>query len=234
MRPLVYEFQNDEKVFDESFEFMFGKGILVANVLEEGQETKPVYLPKGSKWYDFNNNYRCCEGGQIIEIPVDRTSIPMFIREGAVIPIALNQPKNMERDKVTDLKLIVAPGRETAGFTLYDDDGVSNDFRKGAYKKTEITVSGTKVINMEFRISGDYDDPVDHLLVEIIRKDRAPFFVELGDRRLEPFLNRVKFEQASEGWYYSHTKKAVEVKYPNPRKNYVLSVSFEKFDLIEM
>ena len=56
----------------------------------------------------------------------------------------------------------------------------------------------------------------------------------LGDKKLEHFLNRRKFEAAEEGWYYSQTKKAVLVKYANPRQDTVLTVSFEDFDLIGM
>ena len=41
-------------------------------------------------------------------------------------------------------------------------------------------------------------------------------------------------DEAAEGWYYSQTKKAVEVKYANPGKDYNLTVSFEQFDLIGM
>ena len=68
----------------------------------------------------------------------------------------------------------------------------------------------------------------------MIRKDRSPYWVALGGRRLEHFLNRRRFEAAQEGWYYSQTRKTVLVKYPNPRQDAVLTVSFEDFDLIGM
>ena len=69
---------------------------------------------------------------------------------------------------------------------------------------------------------------------EMIRKDKSPFWVALGDRKIEHFLNRRKFEAATEGWYYSQSKKAVFVKYANPKQDTVLTVSFEDFDLIGM
>ena len=56
----------------------------------------------------------------------------------------------------------------------------------------------------------------------------------LGEKKLEHFLNRRKFEAASEGWYYSQSGRAVLVKYPNPGKDTTLTVSFEDFDLIGM
>ena len=233
MRALVYEFQNDPKVYDESFTFMFGRDILVANVIEPGEKIKKIYLPKGCKWYDWNENFKCYDGGQSIEIPVTLESIPMFIREGAIIPTSDNQLMNMERDHVKDLHITVIPG-EDRSFTLYDDDGVSNDFKKGIFRKTEIKMSGQSVVKIDFSSNGEYSDFVENVTVEMVRKDRSPYWVALGDQKLKHFLNRKKFEAANVGWYYSQTKRAVIVKYPNPKIDTALTVSFEDFDLIGM
>ncbi len=233
MRALVYEFQDDEQVYDENFEFLYGKDLLVANVIEPGAKTKKVYLPKGCKWYDWNDNFREYEGGQTIEVPVTLETIPLFIREGGIIPMADNQLMSMARDRMTDLHLTVAPGGEQC-YTLYDDDGVSNDYRKGVFRRTEISMSGKSVVKLSFRAEGSYSDAVERVTVEMIRKDRSPFWVALGEEKLEHFLNRRKFEAAEKGWYYSQTKKAVLVKYPNPKQDVTMTVSFEDFDLIGM
>lgn len=233
MRALVYEFQDDPNVYDESFEFLFGRDILVANVLEPGAKTWKVYLPAGCKWYDWNDNFACYEGGQTIEIPVAIDTIPMFLREGAIVPMAENQLMSMARDHMTGLHLTLAPGGDRT-YTLYDDDGVTNDFKKGVCRKTNITMSGTDVVKVDFVSEGSYTDLVERVTVEMIRKDRSPFWVTLGGRKLEHFLNRRKFEAADEGWYYSQTKRAVLVKYANPGEDTTLTVSFEDFDLIGM
>ncbi len=233
MRALVYEFQNDRKVYDESFVYMYGRDLLVANVIEKGAVTKEVYLPEGCRWYDWNDNYACYEGGQTIQVPVTLETIPMFVREGAVIPMADNQPMNMERDPVTALRLLLVPGVER-DYTMYDDDGVSNGYLEGAYRKTTIHMEGTDVVKVTFRSEGSYEDTVKTVLAEIIRKDRSPYWVTLADQKLEHYLNRRKFEAAESGWYYSQTKRAVLVKYPNPGRDITLTVSFEDFDLIGM
>ena len=95
-------------------------------------------------------------------------------------------------------------------------------------------MSGESVVKLDFRSEGGYTDFVETVTVEMIRKDRSPFWVSLGGRKLEHFLNRRKFEAAAEGWYYSQTKRAVLIKYPNPKKDLTLTVSFEDFDLIGM
>ena len=233
MRALVYEFQDDPAVYDESFEFMFGRDILVANVVEPGVTSQKVYLPAGCKWYDWNNKFACYEGGQTIEIPVTMASIPMFVREGACIAMADNQLMCMEKDHTTDLHLIVAPKGVTTT-VLYDDDGVTNDFTAGAYHKTTITTTQGERVTMDFASEGSYTDTVQRVKVEMIAKEKSPFWVTLGDRKLEHFLNRRKFDAAAEGWYYSQSKKAVEVKYANPKQDCRLTVSFEQFDLIGM
>ena len=233
MRPLVYEFQDDPAVYDESFEFMFGRDILVANVLEPGAKTWKVYLPAGSKWYDWGNNYACYEGGQTIEIPVEISTIPLFLREGAIVPKAANQLMSMANDHMTSLHLTLVPGADST-YTLYDDDGVTNDFKDGVCRKTRITMTGSSVVKVAFAAEGSYTDFVEDVTVEMVRKDRSPFWVALDGRKLEHYLNRRKFDAAAEGWYYSQTKRAVLVKYANPRKDATLTVSFEDFDLIGM
>lgn len=233
MRPLVYEFQDDPNVYDESFEFLFGRDILVANVLEPGAKTWKVYLPAGTRWYDWNNNFACYEGGQTIEIPVEISTIPLFLREGAIVPMAANQLMSMANDHMTSLHLTLTPGADSS-YTLYDDDGVTNDFKAGVCRKTEITVSGASVVQVKFAAEGSYTDFVEDVTVEMVRKDRSPFWVALDGRKLEHYLNRRKFDAAAEGWYYSQTKRAVLVKYANPRRDACLTVSFEDFDLIGM
>ena len=233
MRPLVYEFQNDENTFDESFEFTLGRDILVANVIEENAKSVEVYLPKGSTWYDYNDNFKKYEGGQTISIPVDISTIPMFIRSGAIIPMSGNKLTSMAMDKVEALELLVATG-ENRSFVLYDDDGVSNDFKKGVFKKTTIEMSGDEIVKLNFKSEGSYKDSIKTVRANIIKKEKSPYWVSLAGRKLPHFLNRRKFEASSEGWYYSQTNRSVEIKYANPESDYEIIVSFEMFDLIGM
>ena len=233
MRPLVWEFQDDPRVRDESFSFLFGRDLLVANVLEKGAKTRRVYLPAGCTWFDWNDNWRPYAGGQEIEVPVSLATIPLFLREGAILPLAAEPPMNMERDKIRALHLIVAPGRDSS-FTLYDDDGVSEAWRRGESRKTRIELHGRDRVEICFRAEGAYPDFVERVTVEMLRRDRSPCWVRLGEELLPRFTNRQDFESAVSGWYYSQTKRAVLIRYPNPRRELSLTVSFEDFDLIGM
>ena len=95
-------------------------------------------------------------------------------------------------------------------------------------------MSGESVVKVAFRAEGSYTDFVETVTVEMIRKDRSPFWVAMGEKKLPHYLNRRKFDAAAEGWYYSQSKRAVLIKYANPKRDLTLTVSFEDFDLIGM
>lgn len=233
MRALVYEFQHDPNVYDESFDFLFGRDILVANVLEPGLCTRRVYLPDGCRWYDWNDDYVCYDGGQTIEIPVTLETIPLFIREGAIIPMADNEIHNMEQDPVTDLRLLLVPGISRQ-YELYNDDGSSNSYRNGVYKKWTIRMSGTEHIHVDFTEEGTYLDPMERIQLEMVLPDQCPYAVRLDNADLHHYLYRRDFEEAESGWYYSMTKRAALIKYKNPKSDYHIAISMESVDLIDM
>ena len=233
LRALVYEFQEDPAVYDIGDEYLFGRDILVANVLEKGAQARQVYLPAGCDWYDWNDGFARYAGGQTVTVPVGLDTIPMFVRQGACIAMAGNQLFSMERDSITALNLLIAPkGRiETI---LYDDDGVSNDYQAGVYCRRTITVTQGEQVRVEFAVQGSYRDTVEKIQVEMLAREKSPFWVTLDEKRLEHFLNRRRFAAASEGWYYSQTKRTVEIRYLTPHEDHCLTVSFEAFDLIGM
>ena len=140
---------------------------------------------------------------------------------------------NMERDRIRALHLIAAPGRDSS-FTLYDDDGVSEAWRRGESRKTRIELHGRDRVEICFRAEGTYPDFVERVPVEMLRRDRSPYWVRLGEELLPRLTNRQDFESTVSGWYYSQTKRAVLIRYPNPRRDLSLTVSFEDFDLIGM
>lgn len=232
MEPIVSAFQEDPKTYNESVDFMLGDSILVANVVEKGAKVRRVYLPEGTSFYDFKTR-QAYKGGQEIEVPVDISSIPMFVRSGAVIPMSGNRLTNLMMEKTTSLNILLAPNVDSE-FTLYEDDGGSNDYLQGLYLKTQITVNaGTKTV-IKFTNQGNYKTAVESVFLDVIHHEKAPFYVEADGQKLVHFLHRKKFEAAECGWYYSQRLKSVQIKYPNPKKNYEVLISFEQFDLIGM
>lgn len=94
MEPMCSAFQQDPACYEEGVDFMMGDSLLVANVVEKGAAARRIYLPREERFYDFYTR-KAYEGGQTIEIPVTLSSIPLFVRGGAIIPMALNQMDNL-------------------------------------------------------------------------------------------------------------------------------------------
>lgn len=232
MEPMCSAFQNDPKCYEEGIDFMTGDSLLVANVVEKGAQFREVYLPEGEVFYDFYTRERY-EGGQTIKIPVTIESIPLFVRGGAIIPMALNQINNVTTETITGLHLLIAADKDNC-FTLYEDDGCSMDYEKGAYLKTHIDMKAGEQTVLKFKQEGNFETTVETLHLDVIQREKAPFFVTLDGELLPHFLHRKKFEQAESGWYYSQTLKSVQIKYPNPKKDSTLLISFEQFDMIGM
>ena len=236
MEAMVSAFQHDPAVYGEDVNFMLGDSLLVANVVEKGQTVRNVYLPKlGSAqecWYDYYTRERF-DTGQTVSIPVDLSSVPLFIRSGCIIPLSGTPLMNLAAEKVSALELLLVPDTD-ASFTLYEDDGVSNDYRNGCFCRTRIDVKAGEQTAIRFTRSGSYPTDAETVLLDVVHREKAPFTVMLGDRELPHYLYRKKFEEAGEGWYYSQTKKSVLIRYRNPKTDYTVTVSFAQFDLIGM
>ena len=86
MRPLLVEFPDDETSWDVDNQFMFGPDLLVAPVLEQGARSRSVYLPSGAQWTNAWTGKRVAGGTEVTaEAPLEQ--IPLFLRDGAHLPI---------------------------------------------------------------------------------------------------------------------------------------------------
>ncbi len=232
MEPMCSAFQNDPKCYEEGVDFMFGDSLLVANVVEKGAKTRSIYLPEGDNFYDYYTR-EAFEGGQTIQIPVTLSSIPLYVRSGAIIPMAENKLDNLTTQQATSIMLLCAADQNNA-FTLYEDDGATMDYEKGDYLKTHITMTVGERTYLDFKQEGSYKTSVVSMYIDMIHREKSPYWVTVEDQQIPHFLHRRKFEEAECGWYYSQRLKSVQIKYKNPGKDYRVLVSFEQFDLIGM
>ncbi len=129
MRALWLHYPADGLAVARGDEYLWGRDILVAPVTEKGATSRKLYLPRGA-WYDFWTEERI-EGGREIERPVDLTTMPMYVRAGAIIPLG---PVKQYTGEKSDgpLTLQVYPGTD-GRFLLYEDDGSTFNFRKGEW-----------------------------------------------------------------------------------------------------
>ncbi len=154
MRALFMDFPKDKNVWDIDNQYMFGKNILVSPVTEamyvtyrkEGNKyyaenedfseikTSNVYLPSGTKWYNFWTG-ELLNGGQTIASKAPIDILPLFVKAGSIIPFG---PKvQYANEKIGPLTIRVYPGAD-ASFTFYDDERDNYNYENGAYSTIDM------------------------------------------------------------------------------------------------
>jgi alpha-D-xyloside xylohydrolase len=86
MRTLFYEFPADSQSWEVSDQYMFGPVLLVAPVMDAGLKQRPVYLPAGAQWTNAWTG-EVYAGGQTVVVDAQLDTIPLFLRDGAKLPI---------------------------------------------------------------------------------------------------------------------------------------------------
>lgn len=130
MRGLVMDFNGDEKVLDIKDQWMFGSALMACPVGEYQKYSREVYLPKQKGWYDFYTGaYHA--GGQTIVADAPYGKIPVFIPEGAILPIGPEMQWSDEK-KPELIDLYVYAGKD-GSYTLYEDEGTNYNYEKGKY-----------------------------------------------------------------------------------------------------
>ena len=130
MRGLVMDFNGDEKVLDIKDQWMFGSALMACPVGEYQKYSREVYLPKQRGWYDFYTGaYHT--GGQTIVADAPYDKIPVFIPEGAILPIGPEMQWSDEK-KPELIDLYVYAGKD-GSYTLYEDEGTNYNYEKGKY-----------------------------------------------------------------------------------------------------
>src|SRR5690606_8895509 len=140
LRALPLEYPKDAIAYGIDDQFLFGKEILVAPVLEERATSRKVYLPKGL-WYDYNDPGKSFQGGKSHEYPVDLAIIPIFVKQGAIIPKMPIMQYVGEIGNAAITFEIFPSDKEDASFELYEDDGRTNDYKRDIFSKTAIKAS---------------------------------------------------------------------------------------------
>jgi alpha-glucosidase/alpha-D-xyloside xylohydrolase len=135
MRALWLHYPDDPAAVSRGDQYLYGRDLLLAPVVEKGAVSRSVYLPKDS-WYDFWTHERV-EGGREITKAVDLATIPLYVRAGAILP--LGPVKQYVAESVDQpLTVWVHPGAN-GSFSLYEDDGRTSNYRKREFQRIEMT-----------------------------------------------------------------------------------------------
>jgi len=121
-------------------QYMAGEYLLVAPMFT-GEKSRKVILPKGN-WYDFYTG-AFAGNGEIITVTPGLDKIPVYVKDGAIIPM---QPPLLHAAKPNEQVAIEFRhyGEKNGSFSLYDDDGESFDYEKGAFTWRKVVVEKNK------------------------------------------------------------------------------------------
>ncbi len=146
MRPLIMDFNGDPAIYSISDQYMFGPSLMVAPVYKFKARNRQVYLPASGGWYDFYTG-KYLNGGQIINADAPYEKLPLFVREGTILPIGPEIQYTGEK-KADPVTLFVYTGKDCV-FTLYEDEGSNYNYEKGSYSNIQFSYSET---NREVKI----------------------------------------------------------------------------------
>ncbi|HYT76222.1 MAG TPA: TIM-barrel domain-containing protein [Vicinamibacterales bacterium] len=129
LRALWLHYPDDPIAVARGDEYLWGRDILVAPVVEKGATSRRLYLPRGA-WFDFWTQERIA-GGREIDRPVDLETMPVYIRAGAIVPMGPVKQYTSESSG-GPLSVTVYPGAD-GSFELFEDDGASFEYRRGGW-----------------------------------------------------------------------------------------------------
>ncbi|MBQ0785981.1 MAG: glycoside hydrolase family 31 protein [Oceanihabitans sp.] len=141
LKSLVLYDQEDTATHYRSDEFVYGEQILVCPILEPNGKGRRMYVPRG-KWYNFWTD-EVIEGGREVWVDAELDSMPMFIKEGAVIPkYPVQQYVDEKKFDAITLDVYYKEGKESS--KLYDDAHDGYDYKKGRFSLRTFKVTGKK------------------------------------------------------------------------------------------
>jgi alpha-glucosidase len=194
--------------------------LLVAPVVEKSAEIKRVYLPPG-EWLLFNGGTKY-KGGQWIDFPVTLEAIPLFVRSGSIIPM-MPVMQYIHQQKNYPIILKVFPKNSgKISFELYEDDGISNDYKKDVASKRKITCESSKdqiTLTVDPDKQSRYKPEQRNFLIDI-PVSAKPSAVLVDGKKIKPVNTGKLMESLSEQfistlWCYDKEKQKMVIRMPD-------------------
>ena len=136
LRGLAMDFADDARVLGIGDQWMFGPALMACPVGKYKARSREVYFPRQCGWYDLYSG-RHNAGGQRLTVDAPYGRIPVFVREGAILPFgpAIQWSDERQADSIC---LYVYAGAD-GNFMLYEDEGTNYNYEKGHYSTIDIS-----------------------------------------------------------------------------------------------
>jgi alpha-glucosidase len=212
MRALVLEYPEDPAVLNLSDEYLFGSEILVAPVMDEGAAFRKVYLPAG-EWIDFWSE-AAYGGPQWIEVAAPLDTLPLFVRQGAIIPAAERDLQFTSQSGFEQLTIEIYRNGNRS-FTLYEDDGESFGYRNGDWAETLIEVGESAesfACKIDEAVGNFAPAHAERTVLLNIHRQPPIHSVDCNGVRLEELRGGEPIERVASGWRWDEGRKILTVK----------------------
>jgi alpha-glucosidase (family GH31 glycosyl hydrolase) len=138
VRPMYYDNSENPESYRLGDQYRFGENLLVSAITEENSKdlqmgSTRALIPAG-RWYDIFDG-RIYEGEKIVRLFRELSRIPVLLKAGGIVPLSGDDVTVNSTANPAHLHLLIGGGAE-GSYTLYEDDGISMDFEKGAYVET--------------------------------------------------------------------------------------------------
>ena len=207
VRGLVLEYPRDTVTWGDAakYEFLLGKDLLVAPVFKPEDKRDSIYLPKG-KWFDFWDGKPYSGKTTLMDYPAPLDKLPLFVRAGAIIPMYRQMMYDGQRPADT-LALIIYPYGHSS-FDLYEDDGITRQYRKGVFATTKFEVSapqeGSGPVALTIHpAEGDFNGRQKTRSYLIDLHVRKPSTIWLNGKKLKKLKDKQSFDLAAgNDWFF--------------------------------
>lgn len=197
VRPLDFYSSNPQHA-DIEDQYLWGADVMIAPVLEQGATSRSVVIPGSNTWYDYNNPVKKHQAETInYDAPLD--VLPIFVKAGAVIPLADYKMGNTGDYRTDRYTLKYFPGADNAHSYIYEDDRTSaKSVENGQYAFVKFATkseSGKETIDISY--SGNYPGaPVAKELTFIVYDmEQMPSSIEVNGRKIG--RKAIKHDQAT-------------------------------------
>jgi alpha-D-xyloside xylohydrolase len=183
MRALVMDYGKDPEVNDIGDQYMFGDALMVCPVYTYQATDREVYFPASSGWYDFYTG-AFVEGGQKVRMEAPYSRIPLFVKEGAIIPFG-PEIQYTDEKKPEKILLYLYAGKNGT-FTLYEDEGVNYNYEQGAYATIDFYYdNASRTLEIGER-QGSFDGMLQERTFQIVYVDKNnPQGVNFDEKGIE-------------------------------------------------
>ncbi|KAK6755670.1 hypothetical protein RB195_014197 [Necator americanus] len=226
MRPVWFEFPDEEKHFEQDKAWMVGSALLVHPVVEKDTYNVNVDLPHGddkTRWYEWETGIERSAGPSYVDVPI--THIPVFQRGGTIIPTWQRVRRAASLMIQDPLTLYVALDRNgNAKGSVYLDDGVTHDYKKGVFISAEMqykvkSSTESTIYGQPSPDSGSYETEAWIERIVVRGLDRIPANVSII-RASDPTV-KLQFS-------YDHGKKVLLIRKPlvSITQSYKITITF--------